>query len=466
MVSRRDVLIRGAAALAGGALVARGAHADVPGAAKPREGSAEDRDAAHVDQRHDAPGTDYTPVITPNGSTLPWKLVDGVKVYHLVVEEFLHEFAPGLKALVWGYNGSTPGPTIEAVEGDRVRFYVTNRLPEPTSVHWHGILLPSGMDGVSGLNQRPIEPGETFKYEFTLRQHGTHMYHSHFDEMVQIGIGTVGLFVIHPKTPRTPRIDRDFALMLAEWRINPGAKRPDPSEMSEFNVLTINGKAFPGTAPLVARLGDRVRIRIGNLSAMDHHPIHLHGYQFRIVETDGGEIPEAGQWPETTVLTPVGSTRTIEFVADEPGDWAMHCHMTHHVMNQMGHGIPNLLGVDPKGLDEKIGKLVPEYMTMGTSGMGGMAEMGMPVPENSIPMVGGPGPFSYIDMGGMFTILKVRDGITSYEDPGWYKNPPGTVAEVASDEELRRDLGRDAPKGGRRKPRSNGGHKHGHGHGR
>lgn len=345
----------------------------------------------------------------------------------------------GLVADCWGYNGQTPGPTIEAVEGDRVRFYVTNHLPEPTSLHWHGILLPSGMDGMAGLNQRQIDPGETFKYEFTLRQHGTMMYHPHFDEMVQMGLGMMGMFVVHPRDPKGPRIDRDFAIMLSEWRIDPGTTRPNPIEMTDFNVLTMNSRVFPGTAPLVVKRGDRVRVRFGNLGAMDHHPIHLHGYQFKIVETDGGQIPEAGQWPETTVLVPVGSARAVEFVADAPGDWAFHCHMTHHVMNQMGHKIPNLIGVKPGDLDRKIGRLLPSYMTMGESGMGGMGEMGMGVPKNSIPMVGGKGQFSYIDMGGMFTVLKVREGITSYEDPGWYDFPAGTVATTASAEELRRD---------------------------
>src|SRR6266481_4393510 len=147
------------------------------------------------------PGKDYTSVVTPNGATLPYKVVGGVKVFHLIAEEIDHEFAPGLKAKCWGYNGRTPGPTIEVVEGDRVRFYVTNRLPEPTSVHWHGILVPNGMDGVSGLNQKAIPPGKTFKYEFTLRQVGTQMYHPHFDEMLQMGMGMMGMFVIHPRDP-------------------------------------------------------------------------------------------------------------------------------------------------------------------------------------------------------------------------------------------------------------------------
>ncbi len=437
-LSRRRVLTSGLAGIAGGAFLLSArlkaqAPADRPAASSPGM----PRDGAAL--RPGEPGRDYTPVITPDGAALPWKVVEGVKVFHLVAEEIEHEFAPGLKATCWGYNGRVHGPTIEAVEGDAVRIYVTNRLPEATSVHWHGLLLPNGMDGVAGLNQRAIRPGETFKYEFTLRQHGTHMYHAHHDEMTQMALGLMGLFVIHPRTPPSPRIDRDFAFMLSEWKIVPGTSRPDPIEMSDFNILTFNARCFPGTAPLVARLGDRVRMRFSNLSAMEHHPIHLHGYQFRITETDGGQIPESAQQRETTALVQVGSTKTIEFVADAPGDWALHCHMTHHVMNQMGHDIPNMVGVKPGDLDRRVQRLLPAYMTMGHEGMGDMGTMGMAVPRNSLPMVGGQGPFDYITMGGMFTVLKVREGLESYDDPGWYEYPADTVASAASRGDLDRD---------------------------
>jgi len=422
-ISRRAVLASSAGLVAGGALARAAAQQDHQHAQEPAAGQ---------------PGTDYTPVVTPDGASLPWKLVDGVKVYHLIAEPVTHEIAPGLVAECWGYNGRVHGPTIEAVEGDRVRIYVTNRLGAPTTVHLHGILLPNGMDGVGGLTQRVIRPGETFKYELELKQHGTFMYHSHHDEMTQMALGMLGIFVIHPRQPTRP-VDRDYAYMLSEWKIVPGTRRPDPNEMTDFNLLTLNARAFPGTAPIVARLGERVRLRFCNLSAMDHHPIHLHGYNFTIVETDGGEIPEAGRWPETSVLVPVGSTRTVEFVADAPGDWAMHCHMTHHLMNQMGHGIPNMIGVVPGDLDRKVRQLLPGYMTMGHHGMADMAEMGMAVPKNSIPMVGGKGPFDPITMGGMFTLLKVRAELAGDGDPGWYEHPEGTVASVASVADLARD---------------------------
>src|SRR5262249_37986369 len=159
--------------------------------------------------------------------------------------------------------------------------------------------------------------------------------------------GMMGMIVVHPKAPprsQSARVDRDYVLMTHEWRIEPGTRRPDPNAMLDFNVLTFNSKCYPATEPLLVGRGERVRIRLGNLSAMDHHPIHLHGHSFKVTATDGGAIPEAGQWPETAVLVPVGSTRTIEFVADALGDWALHCHMTHHVMNQMGHARPSMVG--------------------------------------------------------------------------------------------------------------------------
>jgi FtsP/CotA-like multicopper oxidase with cupredoxin domain len=378
-------------------------------------------------------------VITPNGWTLPLRIVDGVKVGHLVAESVDHEFAPGLRAQCWGYNGGTPGPTIEAVEGDRLRLYVTNRLPEATTVHWHGIVVPNGMDGVAGLTQPAIEPGETFAYEFTLPRAGTFMYHPHFDEMTQIALGMHGMFVVHPRRPRGPRVDRDFALMTHEWRIDVGARRPHPSEMSDFNVLTFNSKAFPSTEPLLVGRGERVRIRLGNLSPMDHHPIHIHGVSFRVTGTDGGEVPASAQLPETTVLVPVGATRDIELVPDEPGDWPMHCHMTHHIMTQMGHGLPNLIGADLRAIDPRLRKLVPGYMTMGTRGMGRMGEMNMPVPDNSAPMRGGAGPFGYIDMGGMFTVLKVREDPKAADAAGWYAHPAGSVSSKVDDARMQKD---------------------------
>ena len=441
-MNRRDMLKTGA--LVGGA-VALGAAQD--SAAGSQWENSYSGDVQRPALAPGLPGKEYTPVITPNISSLPWKIVDGVKVFHLVAEEVWHTFASGLKAKCWGYNGKVHGPTIEAVEGERIRIYVTNKLQAPTSVHWHGVFLPNGMDGVGGLTQRAIPSGKTFKYEWTVRQSGTYMYHSHHDEMTQMAMGMMGMLVFHPRNPSPDyKVDRDFAIMLSEWRIDPGTSTPNPNEMNDFNVLTMNAKCYPGTEPLVAKMGDRVRIRFGNLSAMDHHSIHLHGHYFKITATNGGRIATSAQHPGSTLFVPVGDTQDIEFIASDPGDWAIHCHMTHHVMNQMGHDFPNVVGVQKEGFDQQVRNLLPAYMMMGEHGMGEHGihvEAGhMPVPKNSIPMVGARGPFDYITMGGMFTLLKVRDQLASYDDPGWYKHPPGTVADVASAEELRRDLGK------------------------
>jgi len=422
-MTRREIL--GAAALAAGAIAGGGGIIDRASNALAEPASSTPRD--------------YTPVHTLNGTTLEFKVVDDVKVMHLIAGEIEHEFAPGLKAHCWGFNGRTPGPTIELVEGDRVRIYVTNRLPAPTTVHWHGLRIPNGMDGVNGLTQPAIAPGQTFLYSFQVPEAGTFMYHPHFDEMTQQGMGLMGMFIVHPRDGRMTSVDRDYVIMLSEWRIDPGASRPVTSEMTDFNVLTMNSKVYPATEPIVAQLGERVRIRLGNLGAMDHHPIHLHGFQMVVTETDGGIVPETARYSANTVLVPVGSTRACEFVADNPGDWPLHCHMTHHVMNQMGHGLPNTLGVDAAAIDKVVQPLISDYMTMGMTGMNDMAGMAMDTPKNSIPMLGGKGQFGLIDMGGMFTLVKVRGQISGFDDPGDYQFPPGSVAAEATAGQLRRD---------------------------
>jgi manganese oxidase len=378
-------------------------------------------------------------VITPNVGSLPWKMDGDVKVFHLIAEPIRREFAPGFWVNCWGYNGSSPGPTIEAIEGDRVRILVTNKLNEPTSVHWHGIILPNGMDGVAGLNQKAIPPGETFKYEFTLKQNGTFMYHPHSDEMFQVAMGMEGFFIIHPKNGDNPKIDRDFAIFLHEWRVPMGAETPIPFEMLDFNIFTFNSVLYPSIESLIVKTGDCVRIRFGNVM-MNSHPIHLHGHEFLVTRRGGKRLPPAAQYSEVTVLVAPGETRDIELIADNPGDWAIHCHKSHHVMNQMQHNLPNLTGINKKGIEERIKQFFPDFMgLMNINGMGDMFEMygtnkmmdmGFKIkyPSNLSP-IGSPGPFGVIEMGGMFTIFKVRDNLTTYADPGWYKHPPGTIAE-------------------------------------
>ena len=379
----------------------------------------------------------YKPVITPNVGSLTWTMDGDVKVFHLTAEPVRCEFAPGFVVNCWGYNGSSPGPTIEAVEGDRVRILVTNRLPEATSVHWHGIILPNGMDGVVGLTQRRILPGETFKYEFTLKQNGTFMYHPHADEMVQIALGMMGFFIIHPRAGEETQIDRDFAIFLHEWRIPMGAETPMPFEMLNFNIFTFNSVLYPKIEPLVAKKGERVRIRLANIM-MSSHPIHLHGHEFVVTRRGAKRLPLAAQYSEVTVAVSPGETRDIEFIADNPGDWAFHCHKTHHTMNQMKHELPNLVGINAGDLEKRIKQFFPEFTgLMNVDGMGHMFEMyGSPQGRNkerqfisNLSPIGNPGPFGVIELGGMFTILKVRDELSDYNDPGWYKHPENTTAE-------------------------------------
>ena len=393
-------------------------------------------------------GRPYNPVVTLNGWTAPFRMKDGVKEFHLVAEPVVREFAPGMKVRLWGYNGQSPGPTIEVVEGDRVRLFVTNKLPEYTTIHWHGQRLPNGMDGVGGLNQPHIQPGQTYVYEFVAQRPGTFMYHPHADEMTQLAMGLMGFWVTHPKDPKaTPGytlVDRDFVFLLNAYDIEPGSMVPKVNMMLDFNLWNFNSRVWPGIDPMVVRRNDRVRIRIGNLT-MTNHPIHIHGHEFYVAGTDGGWTNPSSRWPEVSVDIAVGQMRALEFVADAPGDWAFHCHKSHHTMNAMGHTVPTMIGVDQKGVMEKIQKLVPDYMVMGDSG-GAMVmgqgkqsmQMEMPIPENTLAMMTGDGPFGPIEMGGMFTTVKVREGLArnDYRDPGWYKQPPGTVAHLVAESEM------------------------------
>jgi len=359
---------------------------------------------------HPAEGPPYRPVVTLNGWTLPWRIKDGWKEFHLVAEPVVRELAPGMKAHLWGYNGSSPGPTIEAVEGDRVRIFVTNKLPEHTTVHWHGVELPNGMDGVGGLTQPHIKPGKTFAYEFTLRRSGTFMYHPHADEMVQMAMGMMGMLVVHPRDPHFMRVDRDFVFVMASYDIDPGSYVPKVMTMTDFNLWSWNSRVFPGIDPLVVRQGDRVRVRIGNLT-MTNHPIHKHGEPFTVTCTDGGWVPESARFPEVTTDVAVGAVRAFEFNARDPGDWAIHCHKSHHTMNAMGHEVKTFIGVNKRGLARSIRRMVPDYMPMGSAGMAEMGAMEMPMPDNTLPMMTGFGQFGPLEMGGMFSVVKVRAGL-------------------------------------------------------
>ena len=284
-------------------------------------------------------GPGVVPVVSPDVPDMPWTLDNGVKVFNIAVEHVRTEFIPGRIVDAWGFNGSIPGPTIQVNEGDRVRMIVENRLPEPYSMHWHGLEVPNHMDGMPGISQDLIPSGGKFVYEFTLHQNGTFFYHSHM--AMQEMMGTIGLFIIHPRRAYTPAVDRDFGIIMQGWAILPNNTIPNSMAM-EFNWLTFNGKAGPATTPMIVRRGERVRIRLVNLG-MDHHPIHLHGHQFYVTGTEGGRIRTTAVEPANTVLVGVAQARDLEFVADNPGDWHFHCHLPHHMMNQMASMVGPLM---------------------------------------------------------------------------------------------------------------------------
>jgi len=271
------------------------------------------------------------PVVTTDIGDLPFEMDGDIKVFHLTAHVFKRQIAPDKTIDVWGYNGSAPGPTIQVTQGDNVRVIFRNELPEPTSMHWHGFEDQIGYDGMPGISQEPVKPGESFTYNFLIKQEGTYFYHSHM--AMQELAGMLGAFIMHPRVPYRPHCEKDFVIHLQEYAVLANSTTPN-TMMMEFNWLLLNGKAGPAATPLIVRQGDRVRVRFVNLG-MDHHPMHLHGHTFYVTGTEGGRIPETAWWPGNTVLVGVAQARDIEFIADNAGDWMLHCHLPHHMMNQM-----------------------------------------------------------------------------------------------------------------------------------
>ena len=302
-----------------------------------------------------------TPVVTTDVGDLPFEMDGDVKVFRLTAHVFKRQIAPDKTIDVWGFNGSAPGPTIQVTQGDKVRVIFKNELPEASSLHWHGFEDQIGYDGMPGISQEPVRPGQSFTYTFTIKQEGTYFYHSHM--AMQEMAGMLGAFIMHPKVSYRPHCDKDFAIHLQEYAVLANSTTPN-TMMMEFNWLLLNGKAGPASTPLIVRQGDRVRIRFVNLG-MDHHPMHLHGHTFYVTGTEGGRIPETAWWPGNTVLVGVAQSRNIEFVADNPGDWMLHCHLPHHMMNQMASQagpMTRMAGFpDGKGLrgDDSHGRLTP-----------------------------------------------------------------------------------------------------------
>jgi FtsP/CotA-like multicopper oxidase with cupredoxin domain len=302
---------------------------------------------------HEPPPPPGPPMITPDVPDLPHHFDGDVKVFRLTAEPVRRKIAPFRTIDAWGYSGSCPGPTIQIQQGDHIRVIFENHLPESTSLHWHGLEIPIEQDGVPWISQKPVPPGGTFIYEFTVHQEGTFFYHAH--SAMQEMLGQIGFLIAHPATPYKPRADHDFGIILQEWAVLPSNTVPNTAGM-EYNWLTFNGLSAPAITPMIVRQGSRVRLRIANIG-MDHHPIHLHGHQFVMTGTEGGRAPESTWYPMNTVLVGVAQARVVEFDAKYPGDWMLHCHLPHHMMNNM----MDLLGdrqietadqTDPKALGQ------------------------------------------------------------------------------------------------------------------
>jgi FtsP/CotA-like multicopper oxidase with cupredoxin domain len=265
---------------------------------------------------------------------LPYSVENGVKVFTLTTKAVKWNILKNVSVTAWTYNGMVPGPLIRVTEGDSVKIKVTNSLTEPTTIHWHGVQVPNAMDGIPDETQKPIQPGETFTYEFIAKPKGTYWYHSHFDSDKQISVGLSGAFIIEPKGGLVSKPDIDKVLMLNEWRIIDGKTYAAmPATGMDGNFFTINGKAFPDTESLTVRVGQKVRLRFIGSGQMIH-PMHLHGFPFTIVATDGNDVPEGARIMKDTVSVAPGERYDVEFTPDRPGKWMLHCHIPHHTTNE------------------------------------------------------------------------------------------------------------------------------------
>ncbi len=281
--------------------------------------------------------------------------LDGsVKVFRLDASVIEWNILPYERVMAYAINRQVPGPRIRLTQGDRVRIVLTNHLPESTTLHWHGLIVPNTMDGPADITQPPIPPGGSYTYEFTASQAGTFFYHSHDHADRQEALGLYGALIIDPKDPGPePPADQEVVIQLQEWLEREGYTFPAmPMEGAQPNFFTINGKAFPSTETVEAKVGDRIRFRfIGTNSGFIHH-MHIHGGPFVIVATDGTVVPEAARIEKDTINVAPGERYDVIWTAREPGKWLLHCHINHHTTNdnveeQGGGGLMLVLDVAP-----------------------------------------------------------------------------------------------------------------------
>ena len=273
-----------------------------------------------------------------------------VREFALVAQEAPWEIAPGVTVPAVTYNNEVPGPLIRVTEGDTIRVTLKNELSQATSIHWHGLHVPNAMDGVPPFTQAPVEPGETFVYEFPASHAGTFMYHPHTNAVEQIDRGLYAPLIIDQKQRSETRFDKEFVMVLSAWNAlsatdgEDGRMMPMPGMNMNYNYFTINGKSFPLAPEWLVETGDVVRVRLINISNLAH-PMHLHGQDFTVVAKDGEPIRSVSQLTMNTLSIDAGETYDIVFRADNPGTWLFHCHELHHTEND---------GVEPGGLMQVI----------------------------------------------------------------------------------------------------------------
>lgn len=276
-----------------------------------------------------------------------------VKIFDLDVSVIRWNILPYEQVMAYAFNRQVPGPRIRITEGDRIRINVTNNLSEPTSVHWHGLILPNEMDGPADITQEPIEPGQTYVYEFTTQQSGTFFYHTHKEPDRQQALGMYGALIIDPKTPSQLDYDLEYTIQLQEWLEKEGYTYPAMlMEGALPNFFTINGKAYPETDTINMKVGQRILIRFIGSNNNFIHPMHIHGGPFTIVATDGYPVPEGAQFEKDTVNVGPGERYDVIWEAREPGKWLIHCHIPHHTTNdnveeQGAGGLTMLINVTP-----------------------------------------------------------------------------------------------------------------------
>jgi FtsP/CotA-like multicopper oxidase with cupredoxin domain len=290
------------------------------------------KDMAAVDPRT----VSFTASATARGDQpIEPRIENGVKVFDLDASVIKWNILPYEQVMAYAFNHQVPGPRIHVTEGDRVRINVTNHLPEPTTVHWHGLIVPNGMDGPANITQKPIEPGQTFTYEFTTQQAGTYFYHTHKEPDRQQALGLYGALIIDPKDPTvTPAHDLEYTIQLQEWLEREGYTYPAMlMEGALPNFFTINGKAYPSTDTIEMKVGQRLLVRFIGSNNNFVHPMHIHGGPFEVVARDGEIIQPSARFLADTVNVGPGQRYDVIWTARAPGKWLIHCHIPHHTTN-------------------------------------------------------------------------------------------------------------------------------------